>query len=104
MFGVIVEILRYVDDWQPGWVECRLIDVRGQEWSFVEKVPVVTTDLLDASSDYPTRGVVACQVVNRRKEDSREVVTIDTEFPWGVESTTGDTRFHVMPEQLVDFD
>jgi hypothetical protein len=104
MRGVVIEICRYVDDSQPGWVECRLIDARGREWLFVEKVPVITTEDLDASSDYPRPGVIACQVLERRQEGEREVVGIDTKLPWHVEATTGETRFEIRPEQLVEVD
>lgn len=101
MLGVSVEIRRYVDDSQPGWVECRLTDADGCEWVFVEKVPIVTVEPLDAQSDYPRRGVIACRVVER-PVDGR--VVIDTEQPWGVEATSGETRFAVRPEQLEEFE
>jgi transposase len=37
MLGVSVEISRYVDDSQPGRVECGLVDALGDEHLFVEK-------------------------------------------------------------------
>jgi hypothetical protein len=103
MFGIAIEIRRYVDDSQPGWVECGLTDAGGREWLFIEKIPVVTAEDLGISSRYPQPGVIACQVIERRQDDGREVVVIDTELPWHVEATTGDTRFEVRPEQLVEF-
>ena len=33
-----------------------------------------------------------------------EAVAIDTEWPWRIEASTGNTRFDIHPEQLVDFD
>lgn len=104
MFGIAVEIRRYVDDAQPGWVECGITDAGGREWVFVEKVPVITTEDLDARSEYPRPGVIACQVVERRQQSGRDIVVVDTELPWHVEATTGDTRFEVRPEQVVEFD
>jgi hypothetical protein len=104
MIGVVVEIRRYVDDSQPGWVECGITDADGQEWAFVEKVPIVTAEDLDTHSHYPRPGVIACQVVDRRWELGREAVVIDTELPWHVEATTGQTRFVVRPEQLLEFE
>ncbi len=90
MLGVQITIFRYADDSQPGWVECILTDVRGQEWRFIEKVPVVTRADLDASSTYPQSGVIACQIIDRRlAPDGREVVTIDTSLPWDIPSTSG---------------
>jgi hypothetical protein len=105
MLGVRVIISRWVDDAQPGWVECQFTDAHGCVWSFVEKLPVVTPADLDASSRYPQPGVIACQVVGRGREPiGREVVSIDTSTPWHVESTSGQTRFDVLPEQLMEFD
>ncbi len=99
--GVAVLITRYVDDSFPGFVECKLIDAGGREWTFVEKVPVVTDAALDASTSYPRPAVLACRIVERRREpDGTEVVTIDTATPWGIESTSGVTRFDVRPEQI----
>ena len=63
--SVRVEIVRYTDDHQPGFVECRLTDVSGRVWSFEEKVPVVTDEYLDAGSRYPCVGSVGCAVLDR---------------------------------------
>lgn len=101
MICVIVEVCRYVSNDFPGFVECLLVDAYAQEWLFIEKVPVVTVEDLDANSSYPRPGIIACELVERRVgPDSREVVVIDTETPWGVQATTGATRFIVYPEQL----
>jgi hypothetical protein len=102
--GVQVEIARYTDDSQPGWVECQLTDIHGCRWSFIEKVPIVTLAWLDAGSSYPQPGIIACEVIDRRQDDGREVVAINTERPWHVEATSGETRFEVSPEQMVEFD
>lgn len=104
MVGVSVAIHRYVDDSYPGWVECRLTDSHGHEWLFVEKVPIVSVEDLDAASDYPQPGVVACEVVRRTGAGADEVVEIDTERPWVIVATTGETRFEVRSEQIVNLD
>jgi hypothetical protein len=103
MIAVTVEICRYTDDSQPGWVECVLTDAAGRNWLFVEKVPVVSSEPLKANSKYPCQGVIACQIVERQQDDDgRERVVIDTDKPWGVESSSGETRFTVRAEQLVE--
>lgn len=103
MLGVRVEIIRYADDSVPGWVKCRMTDAAGREWSFVEKVPVVTDEPLDALSEYPRPAVIACEVVERRAgADGREAVVIDMGRPWGVQATGGETRFIVHPDQLAE--
>jgi hypothetical protein len=63
--SVRAEIVRYTDDRQTGMVECRLTDASGRVWSFGEKVPVVTDEYLDADSQYPCFGSIACTVLGR---------------------------------------
>jgi hypothetical protein len=104
MFGISVEITRFVNDAFPGFVECRFSDVDGKEWRIVEKIPVVTTDWLDAASQYPQKGIVGCQVTSRKYVDGREVITVDTELPWHIDAVTGETKFDIRPEQLIEFD
>ena len=38
----------------------------------------------------------------RIQSDGRQIVSIDTELPWHVESTTGETRFDVGEEQIMN--
>jgi len=99
-----VEITRFVDASQPGFVECRLVDASGHEHLFTEKVPVVTLEYLDANSSYPRQGVVACCVLEKKRVDNREVLRVNIEEPWGVESTTGKVEFDIFPEQLFETD
>jgi hypothetical protein len=103
--GVRISILQYVSDDQPGFVECELIDVTGRAWSFIEKVPVVTTANLHAQSGYPQPDVIACEVLERRRApDGTTVVTIDTERPCGIATVAGETRFEVAAELLTESD
>ena len=104
MLGVRVNIARYVDDSFPGWVECRLVDGRGYEHVFVEKVPVTTTRNLHAASSYPQSGVIACVVLgSSERHDGLQLVHIDVRTPWGVESVARRSQFEVFREQLVEF-
>lgn len=103
MPAVRVEIVRYVSPDNPGWVELRLLDASGVEHRFIEKVPVISLEDLTPDTPYPRPGVIACAVVARRREPGgREVVTVDTEAPWGVESTEGLARFEVLATQLAE--
>jgi hypothetical protein len=98
-----VLITRFIDSSQPGFVECALTDAWGRHWTFREKVPVVSTADLDESSDYPQAGVIGCEIVRRwRDARGRDLLTVDTGRPWGVESTTGQSRFDVLPEQATE--
>jgi hypothetical protein len=104
MVGVKVTIVRYVRDDQPGWVECELFDAHGRRWVFVEKTAFVSADRLDAASAYPLVGFIACEIVGRGRDASGcELIQIDLERPWGVESGEGETRFEVLPSSLVEW-
>jgi hypothetical protein len=101
MHNLLVTIRRYIDDSQPGWVECNFRDAWGHEHRFREKVPVVSVESLDASSTYPRPGIIACEITVRWKDESgRDLFKISTEKPWGCESIDGATSFDVLPDQL----
>lgn len=103
MKALRVQIERFTDPDVPGWVECRLIDASGRSHLFVEKVPVVSDEDLDASSSYPQEGVIGCVIVGLREDgDGGQIVISDTEKPWGVESTEGLSRFEVRSDQIVE--
>ena len=102
MISVSVEISRFIDDHQPGFVECRFLDACGELHTFTEKGPVVSTQNLSASSQYPCPGNIACEVVSEFMDsEGRSLVRIDTERPFSIESTSGETKFVVLSSQLV---
>ena len=105
MLGVRVTITRFVDEHQPGWVECALTDLSGKVWLFHEKVPIVSADGLDANSSYPKPGIIACEIVSKRLDAvGQEIVTISTERPWHVQATGGEVHFDVIPGELVQIE
>jgi len=98
---VVIQIVRFVDEHQPGFVECSLVDAHGEQHLFIEKVPVVTTEDLWSSSTYPRPAAIACQVEREwTDEKGQALVQINTELPWHIESTTGVTRFTVLSTQV----
>jgi hypothetical protein len=98
-----VKISRYVDAAFPGWVECSMVDAIGHEHRIVVKVPEVTVADLGETSNFPQPGFIACVVAGKNKrDDGSQLVRIDTERPWGVETTVGKTKFEVLPEQLCE--
>lgn len=100
---VTIEIVRFADDAQPGWVEARLVDAAGHAHVFVEKAPVVSAQPLDRESVYPCEGVIACSVEKSWTDAAgRQLTQIDTATPWEVASQEGLTRFEVLREQLWD--
>jgi hypothetical protein len=96
-----VTISRFIDESQPGRVECLLVDVLGRTWKFHEKVPIVSSEDLWTDSEYPRQGSIACTILAREADaEGREVVTIDTKNPWAIEGPDGTTVFEVFAAQL----
>jgi hypothetical protein len=102
MLAIKVEISRFVDDHQPGFVECWFEDVRGVRHFFVEKVPVLTSAYLDATSVYPADGFIDCELVEHPNNRDVDIRTVSTRHPWDIESTEGLFRFDVQSSQLVE--
>src|SRR5262249_13899900 len=91
-----VQIVRFVDEHQPGWVECVFTDAEGRKHKFVDKVPIFSSDDLDERSVYPRAGGARCEVLTRWNDaDGRELVRVTTARPDGVESTEGLSEFVV---------
>jgi hypothetical protein len=101
MTTVSVQITRYVDDHFAGFVECVLVDAFGLSHTFVEKVPVVSTDHLSAASTYPCASAIECTIL-REWQDATGVAlaVVCTAKPWGIASTNGLTEFTVFASQL----
>lgn len=96
-----VQIVRFVDDHQPGRVECDFEDADGRRHVVRDKVPIFTCEDVDADSHYPAFGIICCEVLERFKDAAgREVARISTENPWGVEALEGLSEFVVLFEML----
>ena len=96
-----VQILEYIDDHFPGWVECAFVDAFSQRHLLHEKVPVVTTLPLTATSTYPQSGFIACEVEDSWLDDTgRRLVRVNTETLWGVQTAIGTSQFVVLQTQL----
>ena len=100
------QIVRWVDDHQPGFVECRFIDSVGVEWAIVEKLPIVTLVELRSTSSFPQPAIIACEVISSGEDGSdRDIADVSTQKPWGIEATDGTTKFqifvdHTTPQHL----
>ena len=101
MPSVAIQVSRFVDEHQPGFVECVLIDAAGKAHVFVEKAPVVSNENLWSRSSYPRPGSIACEVIARwSDENGQALARVNTERPWGVESSEGLAEF-VVPASAV---
>jgi hypothetical protein len=102
MAEVAVEITRFVEAYQPGIVECILIDATGTSHTFIEKVPVVSHDDLWSTSTYPQAGSIACEILEEWKDENGiSLAKINTMNPWSVESVSGLSEFVVRSTQLI---
>lgn len=99
-----VKIVRYVDDCQPGIVECEFQDAQGRSHKVIDKVPIFTDELLSAQSTYPAPGAIACEILDQwRDTRGRDLVRISIARPWGDESTEGLSEFIVVASQLMSW-
>lgn len=57
-----VQIVRFVDEYQPGIVECQFRDADGQVHLIIGKLPYFTSADLWSDSEYPQPGEVECRV------------------------------------------
>jgi hypothetical protein len=95
-----VEITRYVDDYQPGIVQCEFAEAAGQQQIIIGKLPVFTSADLDFNPCYPQRGTVQCEILGRQISDNGvELVHITI----GEETVDGLSEFVVLAE-LVSVD
>ena len=99
--NLAVQIMRFVDDHQPGWVEFGFVDAEGRQHRFIDKIVIFTADLLDRGSAYPQSGSVRCEVLAEWRDASgRQLVRVSTSRPDGIESIDGVSEFLVPPTQL----
>jgi len=104
MRDVAVQIVRFLDPHNPGVVECKLVDAKGFAHTFVDKVPIFATEVLDAQSVYPQPGSVRCRIISQSQDsEGRQLVRISTLWPDGIESSEGMSEFVVLPAQLSTF-
>ena len=58
-----VQIVRFVEAYQPGIVECKFRDAGGQTHSIIGKLPCFSVATLWFDSEYPQPGEVECRIL-----------------------------------------
>ena len=87
----------------PDRVRCRFEDAYGKAWTLEEKVPVVTPHGFDENTPLPHPANVAVRIVNTYRDTrNREVVTVDTNAVWGIETEDGESVFDVFSFQIIE--
>jgi hypothetical protein len=101
MANLNVQIVRFVDPSQPGWVECEFVDAGGRTHVLKDKVPIFSVEDLDAGDSYPRPGSAPCEILGRWQDhDERGLVRITTATPCDIESNEGLSEFVVLAEAL----
>jgi hypothetical protein len=105
IFGVKSKITKCIDDeGYPSFVECEFTDAHGTTHQFQDKDVIFTSKTLDKESNYPVDGIIDCEIIDRKNDGSRILVTVSTELPWHVESVKHETVFEVLAEQIVEIE
>jgi hypothetical protein len=97
-----VQIVRYLEHYFPGIVECKLVDARGRCHTFAEKGPVVSDQWPGPDDSYPMAGLIRCEILEAwRDPDGRDLLRVTTEQPDYVETKEGVTEFVVELSQVI---
>ena len=99
--NLAIKVVRFVDEHQPGWIECEFVDAKGRCHAFLDKVSCFTSADLWSDSDCPQPGLIRCEVLSQSLDAlGRTVVNISTANPDHIESTEGLSDFVVLSDQL----
>lgn len=99
---LVVTIVRFVDEYQPGSVACEFTDSAGHVHTVIDKVPMFTSEPLWLDSNYPTTGSVRCSVIKRWQDtQNRKLAQITITRPDSLETSDDGTEFIVLESQLV---
>lgn len=101
--AIRIKITSFIGNDQLGFVECKFHDAWNNKYTIHDKIPIVTKKYLDANSEYPQEGLIACEIVKKWVDkDGRKILTVSTEKPWAVETINGLTEFDILEEQLIE--
>jgi len=96
-----VQVVRFVDDCQPGIVACEFVDADGRRHALIDKAPIFSAEALDANSEYPQPGTARCAVLHRwRDACGRVLVRVSIADPDSIESSEGLSEFVVLLTQV----
>ena len=86
--------MRFVDEYQPGIVECQFRDSDGQTHAIIGKIPYFTSANLWSDSEYPQPGDVECRVLDSPAPGAMRVIL-------GEETTDGRSEVVVAETNLI---
>ena len=95
-----IKIIALIEDGTyPDLVRCSFHDALGNEWFITEKLPVISRQNIDHNSILPIEASLSCTII-QRNDDDNDLVTINTDKPWGICAEGGETIFEVNENQL----
>ena len=103
-----VQIERFVNNGNTDLVECFFTDIKGKAHIFHDSWTAFTDVHLDAQSQLPVWGVVACLVIDRYKikhpTTGKEVkaAKISTQAHWGMITIKGLNEFEVFDDMVME--
>jgi hypothetical protein len=98
-----VEIVRFVDEYQPGVVACEFTDATGNRHTIVDKVPMFSSEQLWSDSKYPTTGDVRCTILSSwHNSTGQNLSQITIDKPDGLEASNGLSEFVVLASQILN--
>jgi hypothetical protein len=98
-----IDIVRFVDERFPGFVECLFTDADGKDHVLIDKALMFTEKDLWIDSQYPEPGHLRCQILSRSKNVAgEELVRITIARPDGLETVESLTEFEVLAEYVSD--
>ncbi len=104
MKAIKIKITSFISDDQPGFVECKFYDALDNEHIVQDKVIIVTDMDLDANSEYPQDGIIACEIVKQWTDtNGKKIFTVNTTKPIHVDTIDGLTEFDLYEEQLTEY-
>jgi len=100
---LLIQIVRFVDEHQPGFVAGEFTDAQGRRHTIIDKVPVIGLTDLWSDSNYPQPGVAKCEILARLQDgEGHKLSRITIDKPWSLESAEGRIEFVVFDSQLTD--
>ncbi len=99
-----VQIVRFLDEAQPGIVACTFRDAQHEIHTIIDKLPIFTEARLWSDSEYPQAGLARCEVLERivEEEGGNQVARITVARPDNLESVTGISEFLVLESEISD--
>ena len=93
----------FVDEHQPGFVECAFTDAQGRPHKIVDKLPIFTSQNLWTDLEYPQPSVIRCEILDQKQDSSgRRVARVTIAKPDDLESLDGLCEFVLLRSEIFD--